>query len=73
MERNLAFQTHHGLAGGPIACWTGRSARHETARARDDRALIEAVQVHLKDNPGHGFGLLFDQALIPKGFGKTRS
>lgn len=27
----------------------------------------------MKDNPGHGFGLLFDQTLCPQGFGKTRS
>lgn len=39
----------------------------------DDSALIEAIEVHLKDNPGYGFGLLFDEALQPKGFGKTRS
>ncbi len=35
--------------------------------------MIAAIEAHLKDNPGHGFGLLFDQALRPVGFGKTRS
>ncbi|WP_199096163.1 hypothetical protein [Dyella sp. ASV21] len=34
--------------------------------------MIIAIEAHLKDNPGHGFGLLFDQALRPEGFGKTR-
>ena len=41
--------------------------------AKRDVPLIEAIQAHLKDNPGHGFGLLFEQALRPMGFGKTRS
>lgn len=40
---------------------------------QDDTALIETIEAHLKDNPGHGFGLLFDQALKPMGFGKTHS
>jgi putative transposase len=35
--------------------------------------LIVATQTHLEVNPGHGFSLLFDQALRPAGFGKTRS
>ncbi len=39
----------------------------------DDGTLITAIEVHLKDNPDHGFGLLFDQVLRPIGFGKTRS
>lgn len=50
-----------------------RSARHYRPRTRDDGALIATMEAHLKDNPGHGFGLLFDQALRPGGFGKTRS
>ena len=35
--------------------------------------LITAIKADLKDNPGHGFGLPFDQALRPQGFVKTRS
>lgn len=50
-----------------------RSARYYRARARDDGPLIARIETHLKDNPGHGFGLLFDSALHPGGFGKTRS
>ena len=50
-----------------------RSARHYRPRQRSDTALIALIETHLKDNPGHGFGLLYDQALHPAGFGKTRS
>lgn len=50
-----------------------RSARHYQPRVRDDGALIDAMQAHLKDNPGYGFGLLFGEALRPRGWGKTRS
>lgn len=69
-----AMQTHHGLGTRRRAdCTLGlsRSARHYAPRQRDNTPLIEAVEAHLKDNPGHGFGLLFDQALQPKGFGKA--
>jgi putative transposase len=34
---------------------------------------MAVIEAHLKDNPVHGFGLLFDQALTPAGFGKIRS
>ncbi|MBB3225413.1 putative transposase [Luteibacter sp. Sphag1AF] len=40
---------------------------------RDNGPPFTAIEAHLKGNPGHGFGLLFDQALRPQGFGKTRS
>jgi putative transposase len=50
-----------------------RSARHYRPRVRDDAALIQATQDHLTVNPGHGFGLLFDQCLHAKGWGKTRA
>jgi|GEM_PF-3814634 len=50
-----------------------RSARHYTPRQRDDSVLVETIGARLKENPGHGFGLLFGQALQPIGFGKTRS
>jgi putative transposase len=35
--------------------------------------LIEAIEAHLKVNPGQGFGLLLDGALRPRGWGKTRA
>ena len=69
------MQTHHGLSARRADRTLGlsRSARHYRPRRRDDGPLIAAIEAHLKDNPGHGFGLLFDQALRPQGFGKTRS
>ena len=50
-----------------------RVARHYRPRRRCDGALIAAIEGHVKDNPGHGFGLLFAQVLRPLGFGKTRA
>jgi len=69
------MQTDHGLSARRADRTLGlsRSARHYAPRPRDDTALIEAIEAHLKDNPGYGFGLLFDEALQPRGFGKTRS
>lgn len=69
------MQTQHGLSARRADRTLGlsRSARHYAPRPRNDSALIEAIEGHLKDNPGYGFGLLFDEALQPKGFGKTRS
>lgn len=68
------MQTHHGLSARRADRTLGlsRSARHYQPRPRDDGPLIEVIESHLKENPGHGLGLLFDQALSPKGFGKTR-
>ena len=68
------MQTHHGLSARRADRTLGlsRSARHYQPRPRDDGPLIEVIESHLKENPGHGFGLLFDQALYPKVFGKTR-
>lgn len=69
------MQTDHGLRARRADRSVGlsRSARHYVPRRRDDAALIEATGAHLKDNPGHGFGFLFNQALKPMEFGKTRS
>ncbi|EIL99249.1 hypothetical protein [Rhodanobacter thiooxydans] len=69
------MQTHYGLRAwrADRAQGLSCSARHYALRRRDDSALIEAIELHLKDNPGYGFGLLFDEALQPKGCGKTRS
>lgn len=69
------MQTGHGLSARRADRTLGlsRSARHYIPHRRDDSALIEAVEAHLKDNPWHGFGLLFDRAPQPSGFGKTNS
>lgn len=65
----------HGLSARRADRTPGlsRSARHYRPRVRDDGPLIAAVEAHLKENPDHGFGLLFDEALHPKGWGKTRA
>jgi putative transposase len=72
---SLAMQPDHGLSARRADRMLGlsRSARHYITHRRDDTALIEAIETRLEDNPGHGFGLLFDQALRPLGFGKTHS
>ena len=69
------MQTDHGLSArrADRSLALSRSARHYRPRVRDDRALIEAMQAHIQDNPGHGFGSLLDQALRPRGWGKTRA
>ena len=69
------MQAHHNLSArrADRVLTLSRSARHYRPRPRDDTPLIDAMQTHIKDNPGHGFGLLFDQTLRPKGWGKTRS
>ena len=75
MELSLAMQNDHALSArrADRALALSRSARYYRPRVRDDSALIEAMQAHLKVNPGHGFGLLFDQSLHGKGWGKTRA
>ena len=69
------MQNDHGLSArrADRALALSRSARYYRPRLRDDGALIDAMQAHVKDNPGHGFGLLFDQSLQAKGWGKTRA
>lgn len=69
------MQTDHGLSArrADRVLSLSRSARHYRPRIRDDGPLIAAIEAHLKDNPGHGFGLLFDGALRPLGWGKTRA
>ena len=47
---------------------------HEHLRCshvHDSVRLNEAMQAHLKENPGDGFGLLIDHSLHAKGWGKT--
>lgn len=75
MELSLAMQNDHGLSArrADRALSLSRSARYYRPRRRDDSALIEAMHAHLKENPGHGFGLLFGQSLQAKGWGKTRA
>lgn len=69
------MQTTHGLSArrADRALRLSRSARHYRPRVRDDGPLIALIEAHVKDNPGHGFGLLFDCALRPQGWGKTRA
>ena len=69
------MQTTHGLSARRADRVLGlsRSARHYRPRPREDGPLIEAMQVHVTANPGHGFGLLHAWALKPNGWGKTRS
>lgn len=69
------MQTDHGLSARRADRVLGlsRSARHYRPRVRDDGPLIAAIEAHLQDNPGHGFGLLFDGALRLQGWGKTRA
>lgn len=69
------MQTDHGLSARRADRVVGlsRSARHYRPRVRDDGALIDAMQAHLKNNPGYGFELLFGEALKPRGWGMTRS
>ncbi|MBO9741389.1 IS3 family transposase, partial [Xanthomonas axonopodis pv. begoniae] len=75
LELSLAMQTAHGLSArrADRVLRLSRSARHYRPRQRDDGPLIAAIEAHLKDNPGHGFGLLMDWALRPQGWGKTRA
>ena len=69
------MQTDHGLSArrADRALSLSRSARHYRPRVRDDSALIAAIETHIKDNPGHGFGLLLSQGLQPQGWGKSRA
>lgn len=54
------MQTDHGQSArrADRALSLSRSARHYRPRGQDDSALIAAIETHIKDNPGHGFGLL---------------
>jgi len=69
------MQTGYGLSArrADRVLRLSRSAGYYIPRERDDGALIAAMEAHLKDNPGHGFGLLMDYALRPLGWGKTRA
>ena len=48
------MRAHHGItarcADHALGLW--RAARRYVPRPRDDFALIEAIEAHLKDNPG---------------------
>jgi putative transposase len=61
------MQATHGLSARRADRTLGlsRSARHYRSRRRDDGPLIAAIEAHLKDNPGYGFGLLYDEACSP--------
>lgn len=75
MELSLALQTDYRLSirRADRTLSLSRSARYYRPRVRDDGPLMATIEQHVKDNPGHGFGLLFAQALRPQGFGKTRA
>ncbi len=75
MELSLALQTDHGLSARRCdrVLSLSRSARYYRPRVRDDGPLMAAIEQHIRANPGHGFGLLFGQALRPLGYGKTRA
>lgn len=75
MELSLALQTDHGLSARRCdrVLSLSRSARYYRPRIRDDGPLMAAIEQHIQANPGHGFGLLFGQALRPQGYGKTRA
>lgn len=62
MELGLAMKQEHGLSMRRVCRVLGlsRSAPYYRPRARDDAAVIEAISKHVADNPGHGFGLLYD-------------
>src|SRR5262249_6750440 len=68
------MQSDHGLSArrADRALALSRSARYYRHGWRDDSALIEAMQAPVKENRGHGFGLLFDQSLRDRGYGRTR-
>ncbi|SOO21055.1 hypothetical protein XFF6992_510011 [Xanthomonas citri pv. fuscans] len=68
LQLSLAMQTAHGLSArrADRVLQLSRSARHDRPRQRDDGPLIAAIEAHLKDTPGHGFGLLMEWALRPR-------
>jgi putative transposase len=62
MELGLAMKQEHGLSMRRACRVLGlsTSAPYYRSRRRDDGPVIEAVSKHVADNPGHGFGLLYD-------------
>lgn len=71
----LAMHTGHGLSvrAACRALRLSRSAPYYRTRVRDDSAIIDAVSHHIRDNPGHGFGLLYKTLRAgPRLCGKTR-
>jgi len=62
VELGLAMKEEHGLSMRRACRLLGlsTSAPYYQPRGRDDAPVIEAVSKHVSDNPGHGFGLLYD-------------
>jgi putative transposase len=62
MELGLAMKQEHGLSMRRACRVLGlsTSAPYYRPRGREDGPVIEAVSKHVADNPGHGFGLLYD-------------
>jgi len=58
----LAMQTDHGvsLRRSLTALRLSRAAPYTQSRRRDDTPLIDAMTAYLADNPGQGFGLLYE-------------
>ena len=65
-EYRLSQRRAYGLLS------VSRARCYYRPRVRDDAQAIALIQAHIKDNPGHGFGLLHDQVLQRNGIGKTR-
>ena len=62
MELSLAMKREHGLSMRRACRVLGlsTSAPYYEPRGRNDAPVIEAVSAHVADNPGHGFGLMYD-------------
>jgi putative transposase len=61
ISMSLATQTEHGLSARQ-SCRVlrlSRSVLYYRPRPRNDDVVIEAVSVHIAENPGQGFGLLY--------------
>lgn len=58
----MAMQPEHGLSMRRVCRVLGlsRSAPYYRPRIRNDEPVIEAISRRVTDNPGHGFGLLYD-------------
>ena len=75
MQVCLAIQMNHGLSARRSCrmLQLSRSMLYYRHAQRDDAAIVEAVSVHIGDNPGHGFGLLYKTLrAMPGACGKTR-
>lgn len=75
MELCLAMHHGHGLSMRRAcdALRLSRSAPYYRPVVKDDSAVIGAISAYIAENPGHGFGLLYDTFRDQqKPWGKTR-